>query len=275
MSLSDIFSLTWPEDTKLPDRLMIRGGYGYAFGANTTLQANGPAGIGTELDFDRDLGGETTGSLGRADLLFRFNSRHAAGFTWYKLNRDGLVSNQTSFNWDGLTYRAGGAVQTTLNIELYRFWYMWSFYRGESLELAFSPGVYLARLQTSLAGTLTVADSAGAMATATARTKGQDLTLPLPSLGLIGNYAITPRLTANVRGDGFYLKVNEWSGWMTEAYVGLDYRVLKNFSLGAAYDFFLVNVKRDNTTQGWQVDNLWNIVYVYGSLYFFDTPLSD
>ena len=190
MSLSDIFSLTWPEDTKLPDRLMIRGGYGYVFGANTTIQANGPAGIGTELDFDRDLGGETTGSLGRADMLFRFNSRHAAGFTWYKLNRDGLVSNQTSFNWDGLTYRAGGSVQTTLNIELYRFWYMWSFYRGESLELAFSPGVYLARLQTSLAGTLTVADSAGAMATATARTKGQDLTLPLPSLGLIGNYAI-------------------------------------------------------------------------------------
>ena len=62
---------------------------------------------------------------------------------------------------------------------------------------------------------------------------------------------------------------------MTEAYVGLDYRVLKNFSLGAAYDFFFVNVERENTTKGWQVDNLWNIVYLYGSLYFFDTPLSD
>ena len=274
-TLSDIFSFTWPEETTLPDRLMIRGGYGYAFGATTTLQANGPAGSGSSLDFEDDLGGETSGNLGRADILFRFNSRHAVGGTWYKLNRDGDLTAQQDFNWDGLTFRAGAAVHTDFDIELFRLWYMWSFYRGEDLELAFSPGVYLARLEANIRGTLTVADTDGPLVMASAGTGNEDLTLPLPSFGLIGNYKITPRLTANVRGDGFYLAVDEWSGWMAEAYVGLDYRVLQNFSLGAAYDFFAVNVERDNTTQGWQVDNYWNIVYLYASLYFFDTPLSD
>ena len=170
--------------------------------------------------------------------FFRFNSRHAVGGTWYKLNRDGEATVQGDFNWDGLTYLAGGTITTNLDVELYRLWYMWSFYRGEKLELAFSPGVYVARLETSINGTLTVADTAGGGATASAGTGTEDLTLPLPSLGLIGNYNITPRLTANVRGDGFYLQVDEIKGWMGEVYVGMDYRVFKNFSLGAAYNFF-------------------------------------
>ena len=152
---------------------------------------------------------------------------------------------------------------------------MWSFYRGEKLEVAISPGVYVANVDASLTGTLTVADTAGAMATASAGTGIEDLTLPLPSLGLIMNYNLTPRLTANVRGDGFYLEVGEYKGFMTEAYVGLDYRIFKNFSLGAAYDFFAVNVERNATRKGWKVDNLWHLVYLYGSLYFFDTPISD
>ena len=46
-TLSDIFSLTWPEETKLPDRLTIRGGYGHVFNATTTVQSNGPAGSGS------------------------------------------------------------------------------------------------------------------------------------------------------------------------------------------------------------------------------------
>ena len=274
-TLSDIFSLTWPQETNLPDRLMIRGGYGYVFGANTTLRANGPAGIGTTIDFEDTLGGETNGSLGRADLLFRFNSTHATGFTWYKLSRDGKRTIQRDFNWEGLTYRAGASVTSNLDIELYRLWYMWSFYRSKKMELAISPGVYVADIDASLTGTLTVADTAGAMAAASAGTGIEDLTLPLPSLGLIMNYHITPRLTANVRGDGFYLEVGEYKGFMSEAYLGLDYRVLKNFSLGAAYDFFAVNVERSGNTKGWEVDNFWHLVYLYGSLYFFDTPMSE
>ena len=273
-TLSDILSLTWPDETNLPDRLMVRGGYGYVFGANTTLRANGPAGIGTTIDFENTLGGETEGSLGRADLLFRFNSNHATGFTWYKLSRNGIRTIQQDFNWEGLTYRAGASVTSNLDIELYRLWYMWSFYRGEKMEVAISPGVYVAKVDASLTGTLTVADTAGAMVAASAGTGIEDLTLPLPSLGLIMNYNLTPRLTANVRGDGFYLKVGEYEGFMSEAYLGLDYRILKNFSLGAAYDFFAVNVQRNATTKGWKVDNFWHLVYLYGSLYFFDTPLS-
>ena len=272
--LSDIFSLRWPQETKLPDRLMIRGGYGHVFGANTTLRANGPAGIGSTIDFEDTLGGETNGNLGRADVLFRFNSNHAVGGTWYKLSRDGKRTIQRDFNWEGLTYRAGASVTSNLDIELYRLWYMWSFYRSKKMEVAISPGVYVANIEASLTGTLTVADTAGAMATATAGTGIEDLTLPLPSLGLIMNYNITPRLTANVRGDGFYLSVGEYKGFMSEAYLGMDYRVLKNFSVGAAYDFFAVNVERSGNTKGWEVENFWHLVYLYGSLYFFDTPLS-
>jgi hypothetical protein len=41
----------------LPDRLMIRGGYLYVFGAKTDVQANNQLGFGTAIDFENTLGG--------------------------------------------------------------------------------------------------------------------------------------------------------------------------------------------------------------------------
>ena len=45
-------------DTKLSDKLMIRGGWAYVFGASTNVTANGPVlGVGTNIDFTNTLGG--------------------------------------------------------------------------------------------------------------------------------------------------------------------------------------------------------------------------
>ena len=44
-------------DTKLSDKLMIRGGWAYVFGATTNVTANGPVlGVGTSIDFTNTFG---------------------------------------------------------------------------------------------------------------------------------------------------------------------------------------------------------------------------
>ena len=60
---------------------------------------------------------------------------------------------------------------------------------------------------------------------------------------------------------------------MIEFYAGLDYQLFKYFALGAAYNLFAVNVENTDTRDGWKVSNAWNLVFVYGTLSAFDTPL--
>jgi hypothetical protein len=69
--------------------------------------------------------------------------------------------------------------------------------------------------------------------------------------------------------EWFYLEASTFQGAMTDIYVGLEYRLFKHFSLGAAFDRFNIDVdyapEQDN---GWQVINNWNSIFLYGALYF-------
>ena len=70
----------------------------------------------------------------------------------------------------------------------------------------------------------------------TATVVNEQLTLPLPSIGFIANYNITPKLQFQSRYDFFYLTINDYTGSMFEFYAGLEYRLHQHFAMGAAYD---------------------------------------
>jgi hypothetical protein len=102
-----------------------------------------------------------------------------------------------------------------------------------------------------------------------ARSATEEITVPLPSLGIQGSYRILPRLQAQLRLDWFYLDVAGLRGAMTEVYLGLEFRLFKHFAVGAAYDFLSVDAKfHADEKGGWGVQNIWNTVFMYGALYF-------
>jgi len=94
------------------------------------------------------------------------------------------------------------------------------------------------------------------------------LTVPLPSLGGVVNYKITPRFLAQVRSDFFYVKAGDYVGSMFEFYAGLEYRLFKHFALGAAYDRLAVDVKNEGRG-GFVVNVDYNLLYMYGTIYVF------
>jgi len=62
------------ERPKLPDRLMLRAGWYYIFGSTLTLTSQTDlGGLGTTIDFNETLGGDTTASNVRIDAQYRFN----------------------------------------------------------------------------------------------------------------------------------------------------------------------------------------------------------
>ncbi|MGH7165846.1 MAG: hypothetical protein ACREIS_10035 [Nitrospiraceae bacterium] len=252
------------EQGELPDKFMIRGGSAYIFGTNATLTFPGDVtGIGTSIDFDNTLGGSTSWNSFRVDSLYRFNDSHSVGFSWYRISLAGQTSLDQQIQIEDQIIDAGATTNSSLNLNLYRLLYNYSFYRSEKVELAVSPGLFIANLEFSLAAEGTI----NGVPLSSTLIK-ENLTLPLPSIGGIANYRITPRLQAQIRSDFFYVKVGDYVGSMFEFYAGLEYRLFKHVALGAAYDRLAVDVKNEGHG-GSRVNLDYNLLYMYGTIYVF------
>ncbi len=257
-----------PAKEEFRDRLMIRGGWAYVFGVNADVTLRGDrTGIGASVDFGKTLGGETSTDSFRIDTLYRFNERHALGFSWYRIGLGGsntLLDQQIQIGDN--TINANATVNSSLNLNLYRLVYNYSFYRSDKVELALSPGLYMAGTKFNLTaqGNILLPNNQPGTSTDVK----EQLTVPLPSVGFLMNYNVTPRFQVQTRVDFFYVNVGDYEGAMFELYVGLEYRLFRHFALGAAYDRLATNLQ-DTTRSGFEFNLAYNLAYFYGTLYFF------
>ena len=171
------------------------------------------------------------------------------------------LNQQIQFNDQIIS--AGATTQTGLSFNTYRLLYNYSFYRNDKVELAFSPGLYVLKTNFNFAGQGTINGNAGNTVVV-----NEQVSIPLPSIGLVVNYNITPKLQFQSRYDYFYLHIGQYTGSMFELYAGLEYRLFQHFALGAAYDRLTAGLKADGS-QGFNVDFGYNLAYLYASLYAF------
>jgi len=260
-------SIVYAEETpptEMKDKLMIRAGWAYVFGANATVSKGGPAlGVGTAIDFTQTLGGDTSTDAIRIESLYHFNERHAVGFSWYRVGLSGEKTLNQQIQFNDQVISAGATTQTGLSFNTYRLLYNYSFYRTDKVELAFSPGLYVLKTNFNFAAQGTINGNPG-----TSTVINEQVSIPLPSIGLVVNYNITPKFQFQSRYDYFYLSIGQYTGSMFEFYAGLEYRVFEHFALGAAYDRLTAGLKSSGS-QGFNVDFGYNLAYLYASLYAF------
>jgi hypothetical protein len=254
-----------------PEKFMIRGGWNYVFQADTSFQINGPRNLGGAVDFNRELGGQREDNLWRIDSLYRFNPRHSIGFSYYDVRRKGNRTVDRDLTIDDVTYTTGSSVESQLKFKLYRFLYNYSFHHDEKVELGLSGGLYFANIGATFRGSLTCTGGTSCGPGTTVSPNGTDssFTVPLPTVGMFFNYNITPRLQGQARFDWFFLETAQIKASITEVYLGLEYRLLKHFSIGTAFDRLNIdgeiNPKKGG---GFSFKNDWNTLFVYGALYF-------
>ena len=71
-----------------PDKYMIRLGSYIVDGSDTTFSVSSDfGGLGTVIDYSRDLGGESRVTIPRIDAYYRFNPRHRIDFTAFSIDR--------------------------------------------------------------------------------------------------------------------------------------------------------------------------------------------
>lgn len=265
-------SVVLAEETTAPemtDRLMIRGGWAYVFGATANASVGGPAlGVGATVDFTTTLGGDTSTDAFRIDSLYRFNERHALGFSYYRVGLSGEKTLNQQIQINDQIIAANASTQTSLSFNIYRLLYNYSFYHNDKVELGVSPGLYMMQTKFNFAAQGTITNPGGAPVAGSSTTVNEQLTLPLPSIGLVANYNITPKLQFQSRYDFFYLTVGDYTGTMFEFYAGLEYRLFQHFAMGAAFDRLTAGLSGSGE-QGFSINFGYNLLYLYATLYAF------
>lgn len=218
----------------------------------------GSTSAGADIDVEDTLGIGSGNTALRLDAYWRFteNRRHRIDFAWFTVRRDGSTQLGRDIEIDGTTYPAGSAVSTEFDLDVFRTSYSYSFIQDDRLDLAVSGGLYVAPISFSINATGGFSGSAS-----------EDVTAPLPVVGLRADIAITPKWYLRTGFDVFYLSYDEYTGFLTDVRAGVEYKAFKNVGFGLGFETMHLEVEATSGTSVPGVDFSGSFEFDYAGLY--------
>ena len=208
---------------------------------DTKISVNGAGGrIGNEIDLEGDLDLADRKALPAFSAGARIGQRWSIIGEYYGLDRSGSTSIGRDITFDDVTYSSGVTIDSGFDTKVYRVAVGYAFLQRDNFELGASLGLHVTQFKVTLQGQGHIGN-----ATAQNEVRKRDALAPLPTLGLYGAYAFSPKLTATARVDYLSLKVGDYDGRLTNTEARLSYRVLENVGVGAGYRYVDYHLKID------------------------------
>jgi hypothetical protein len=210
--------------SELDDRFSISLG-AFITDRDTNTQLNSETlGKGTEIDFEEDLGLDSSDTVFRLDSHYRFNQKHRLNFSVFDLSRDSSATTQRDIQFGDEIFLIDTVVNTEFDITIIRLTYTYSFWQRDNGYLGVTFGAHVADSKIALAE-----QNLG-------QSEISELTAPLPVLGLRGEYEITDRLSLTAVGEFFMVEFDDVDGSLVDLYVGIDYQVIEHVAVGLGFN---------------------------------------
>jgi hypothetical protein len=247
------------ETVAFPDKYMVRLGAYIIDAADTQFSISSDiGGLGTVIDYSRDLGGDDSDTIPRIDAYYRFNERHRIDFTSFSIDRQGqrTIAIDPPIIIGDETY-SGGTLYSDIKYTLYKVGYGYSFYHSSKVELTFTAGLNITTYDLSFS------TDGGAKAEAAG------FTAPLPMFGLRMAYAITPKWSVNYVAESFFIDLdNTVKGALLNNEINTEYKLLKNFAIGVGVARLGTSVEITDDDWKGKVSDTYRGITVFGTLYF-------
>lgn len=240
-----------------PDTWMIRAGAYIIERADTSVTVLSDVGLGSGINFKDELGGEDSDTVPRIDAYYRFNEKHRIDFTTFSINRTGRKTLDIDLAIGDEVFTANEALNSDIKYTLYRLGYGYSFYRSPEVELSVTAGLNVT--QYDLKFDLASGDKA----------ESAGFTAPLPAFGLRMGYAITPKWSVNYVAESFFIEIEDtFKGGMLNYELSTEYKLLKNFALGAGFARITIDADINDNDWGGRVTDSYRGFTLFGTLYF-------
>ncbi len=216
-------------------------------------------GLGTVIDAEDDLGLDSSDTVLRLDAYYRFNPRHRIDFSVFDLSRDATATIDESIQFGDEIFDINSTISSEYDLAVYKAAYTYSFFVRDHGYLGVTAGLYVLATDISLTESNT------------GQFEADDLTAPLPVIGLRGKYQLTPRLVLRSSAELFAIEFDNVDGSLSDFYIGLDYHFHDNFAVGLGYNNVSLDVDADGSefkgALDWTYDGaLLNVQYSFGSI---------
>ena len=201
---------------------------------------------GSDVNFEKDLGLDTSDTVFRVDGYYRFNERHRLDFSWFDLSRNGSKQINRDIQWGDTLYTIDTTVNTDVDLQIYKAAYTYSFLRREKGHLGATAGVYVADTRSGISE-----QSLG-------QAEFGEITAPLPVIGLRGEYALSDRWSFRASGEFFFIEYDDIDGSLVDLYAGVDYQLLDNMSIGLGVNSVSIDIDATKTSFAGALD--WQYV---------------
>jgi hypothetical protein len=217
------------------------------------------SGISVSVDGEDLLGLDEDLTVFRAEAFWRITRRSRLDFMYYDISRDG-----STFLGFGIPDPDGSGdiplgtrIDTTFDLAMFKASYAYSFFKNQHFDLALSGGLYAMNVDFKLK-----ADGEG-------KIEDSEYIIPLPVLGLRGNFALTPKWFLRQNIDVFYLNIGEYTGRWIDLNVSLEYNFWKYAGVGLGYNFVSMDISKDSDDAFLsQIDMSYGGLLLYAKLYF-------
>lgn len=238
------------EDTPNKAKLWLMVGAYYP-SLNTKVQISELNGqIGTRLDFESDLGMRDVALMPFLSASYRINSRHRLGLSYFDLKRQGSETSDVTLFIGDQEFSANLPITSFLDVKALSITYGYSLVTNPVYDLELSVGVSVQDLGLGFA-----------------QTQNQEeinlvtgYTVPLPTLGLSGFYAITDKWLLEARAGYFALDLSwddnerNFGGHIVDASAGIYHKTFKNIGFGLHWSYFDVNVNYNRDSRAVRAD---------------------
>jgi enamine deaminase RidA (YjgF/YER057c/UK114 family) len=194
--------------------------------STTSIRADSSAGVaGTDIAAESQLGLTRSVYEPKFEAVVRADTRQRLSFDYFKLDRSGNAIADNDIVFRNVVFMTGDPLQSALSLRTLGMTYEYSFWHGETLEIAGAVGVHAtslaaeAKVETQTRHIIQLVDQAG----------------PLPTLGIDATWVASKRFYFNGRAQYLTAHVKNIDGSLGIYEFDALYRYRPNVSLAVGY----------------------------------------
>jgi hypothetical protein len=225
------------------------------FGINTEPQISlkGESQQGGKVDFNRELGGGDA-FRARLDAQWRFAERHKLRFAAFGLSRSKSRTLDREIEWGDEVYEVGAKGEFQSDFWVIQGVYDYSFLRRDNYEVGASIGAHW----TSLSASIKLKADVNGNPVTDNRSESASVDLPLPVIGLRGQWKLPYDLWIEGSAQYFALSIDEYDGNLQDYRAFLTWQPRRWVGVSVGYERFTVDVDVDkknfNGSLDWMYD---------------------
>jgi hypothetical protein len=201
---------------------------GYIPAVDTTLRVDRAGGSGTVLDLEDDLDFEDRPTFPFTLVNLRMGQRWRIEGEYFSIDRDKTTVIHRELEIGDSVFPINTTVNAFFDTDVYRLSVGYSFLKRPNAEMGAMLGAHVTTFDFGISAIGENIERVEAAA---------DTLAPLPTIGLYGSYAFSPRWLMQGRVDYFTLEYEEYSGNFLNFNVGLEFQLAKHVGLGAGYRY--------------------------------------